>query len=114
MGRWRRWGGAEAVVHAHLALERLHAKCELRRPLAVVQVDAENCFGRLEWPTIRREMVNEVPELGPVVTWKHHGPSHVEYPDHSGVDDMIGVHSKARLTEVDLILVVGKIFHKNF
>ena len=49
----RQWGvgadgGAEGIIHADLALERIFLNGELPRALAKVQVDAENCFGRLE------------------------------------------------------------------
>jgi len=53
----------------------------LDKPIAIVQVDAENCFGRLEWDSIRAEVAAEVPELGPVVAWKHTHDSYVEQPD---------------------------------
>lgn len=54
----RQWGGgapggAEGTVHSHLALERMHFRGELPQALAVVQVDAVNCFGLLEWSEIR-------------------------------------------------------------
>ena len=70
----RQWGvgadgGAEGIAHAHLAIERLYQKGALPKPLAVVQVDAENCFGRLEWDSIRAEVAAEAPELGPMVAW---------------------------------------------
>ena len=71
-------GGAEGIIHAHMALERLYFKGELPQALLVVQVDAENCFGRVEWISIREEMLKEVPELGPVIAWKHRQESHVE------------------------------------
>ena len=71
-------GRAEGIIHAHLAIERLHFRGELPQPLAVIQVDAENCFGRIEWDTIREAAIGEVPELGPVVTWKHAQESYVE------------------------------------
>ena len=81
----RQWGvgadgGAEGIIHTHLALERLFFKGDLPRALAVLQVDAENCFGRLENDAIRAEMINEVPELGPAVAWKHRQTSYVEQP----------------------------------
>ena len=66
-GGWGAEGGAEGIVHARLALERLHQRGELPQPLAVIQVDAENCFGKLEWQAIRKEVIAEVLELGPLV-----------------------------------------------
>ena len=81
----RQWGvgadgGAEGIIHADLAVERIFANGELPHALAKVQVDAENCFGRLEWADIREEVLKEVPELGPVVAWKHRRVSYVEQP----------------------------------
>jgi hypothetical protein len=82
----RQWGvgadgGAEAIVHTHLAIERMFFGGMLDKPIAIVQVDADNCFGRLEWGSIRAEVAAEVPELGPVVAWKHTHDSYVEQPD---------------------------------
>ena len=79
----RQWGvgapgGAEGIAHTHLAIERLHAQGLLDQPLAVIQVDAENCFGRLEWDAIRKSVIDETPLLGGWVSWKHAQPSFVE------------------------------------
>lgn len=79
----RQWGvgatgGAEGIIHAHLALERLHISQELSQPIALIQVDAENCFGRLEWDSIREAVTSEAPELGGWIGWKHSQTSHVE------------------------------------
>ena len=69
------------IVHSHKALEQSLAG-ELLVALAAVQVDAENCFGLLEWGVIRKVVQEENPALAPIVAWKHTAPSYIE---HEGV-----------------------------
>ena len=52
----------------------------LESGLAAIHVDAQNCFGRLEWSQIRKGTAEQVPELGPLATWKHSMKFFVEQP----------------------------------
>ena len=53
----------------------------MESPLAVIQIDEENCFGRAEWTAVRKAMLEELPLLAPTTAWKHSIPSEVEQPD---------------------------------
>eukprot|EP00973_Karenia_brevis_P090652 12403553-Karenia_brevis.AAC.1 len=82
----RQWGvgaagGMEGIVHTHKTVEALYFDGELPETLAAVQVDAENCFGLLEWSEIRKTTLDEAPDLAAAVTWKHAQASFVEQPD---------------------------------
>jgi hypothetical protein len=82
----RQWGvgaegGMEGIIHTHKTVEALHFCGELLEPLLAIQVDAENCFGLLEWPEIRRAALEEAPDLAAAVSWKHAEVSFVEQPD---------------------------------
>eukprot|EP00973_Karenia_brevis_P080959 11230886-Karenia_brevis.AAC.1 len=82
----RQWGvgaegGAEGIVHTHKTIEELYELGQLPTPLAAVMVDAENCFGLLEWDSIRQAVQQETPNLAPAVAWKHSVDSFVEQPD---------------------------------
>ena len=75
----RQWGvgapgDSEAIAHCHLGLESLHRAGQLPRPMLVVQIDAENFFGSLEWDSIREALECEPPELAPATAWKHQSP----------------------------------------
>ncbi len=54
-------GGAEALVHFRDAWERAAAKTE--GAWAVIDVDLTNCFGSLEWASIREAAKTDVPGL---------------------------------------------------
>eukprot|EP00974_Lingulodinium_polyedra_P032020 3083849-Lingulodinium_polyedra.AAC.1 len=53
---------------------------KLRRALAVIQIDEENCFGRREWGSIRRAICNDYPGMGTWAAWKHAQHSYVNQP----------------------------------
>eukprot|EP00973_Karenia_brevis_P050497 7009208-Karenia_brevis.AAC.1 len=74
-------GGAEGIIHVHKTVEELFEEDLLTNHLAAVQVDAENCFGLLEWGSIRLAVQEDAPGLAPAVAWKHAVESHVEQPD---------------------------------
>ena len=72
----RQWGtrvtcGAEAVALAHLLIEDLWHQQLLDKPLAVIQVDPNNCFGRLEYTSIDAAVTQDHPAMAPFTLWKH-------------------------------------------
>ena len=74
-------GGAEALALFQQVVYELWKEGRLERPLARVKIDETNCFGRLEWPAIRRAVHEALPRHFPVTCWKHAAVSHVEQRD---------------------------------
>ncbi len=74
-------GGAEALALFQQVVYELWKEGRLERPLARVKIDETNCFGRLEWPAIRRAVYEALPRHFPVICWKHAAVSHVKQRD---------------------------------
>ena len=71
-------GGTEAMAIFHQQLYELWHAGALSRPLARIKVDEKNCFGMLEWPSVRKAAREGLPRHYAVASWKHQCPSHVE------------------------------------
>ena len=73
-------GGSEAIAIFQQSIYDLWKAGELDRPLARIKVDEKNCFGRLEWPSVRTATRKALPRHFAVASWKHHSMSQVEQP----------------------------------
>ena len=73
-------GGVEGLIHWHRLIDEAFTRGDLPRSIVILQIDANNCFGNLEWETLGHEIRANVPGLGPLVSWKHSTPSFVEQP----------------------------------
>ena len=78
-------GGAEALAIFQQVLHELWAGGRLEMPLARIKIDEKNCFGRLEWPAVRKAARDAMPRHFAVTCWKHQAVSGVEQ---AGVDPM--------------------------
>jgi hypothetical protein len=71
-------GGAEALGIFHQLVHDAWSDGLLRKPLARIKVDEQNCFGMLEWPAIRASVRETLPKHFPVTCMKHAQASAVE------------------------------------
>ena len=72
-------GGAEALVHARDLIES-GAKNGVHGPIAVIDVDLVNCFGRFEWTAVIGALEKLIPELVPWVKWATRCADRVRLP----------------------------------
>ena len=73
-------GGAEALAIFHQAVHHLWQSGQMQRPLARIKVDLKNCFGSLEWPSVRQAALQHLPRHHGVLCWKHGTESTVHIP----------------------------------
>ena len=71
-------GGAEALAIFHQLLFDAWEAGRLTKPLARIKVDEKNCFGSLEWESVRRACREFHPKHTAVAAWKHSSVSFVE------------------------------------
>jgi hypothetical protein len=73
-------GGTEAMAIFQQLLYDSWREGELTRPLARLKIDETNCFGMLEWQSIRKAARDALPRHYAVASWKHLSTSQVEQP----------------------------------
>ena len=71
-------GGAEALAIFHQLLFDAWKAGRLTKPLARIKVDEKNCFGSLEWESVRKASREFHPKHTAVAAWKHSSISFVE------------------------------------
>jgi hypothetical protein len=71
-------GGAEALAIFHQLVFAAWKAGRLTKPLARIKVDEKNCFGSLEWDSVRNASREFHPKHAAVAAWKHSGRSYVE------------------------------------
>eukprot|EP00973_Karenia_brevis_P018306 2512919-Karenia_brevis.AAC.1 len=71
-------GGAEALAIFHQLLYDMWSEGSLSRPMARIKVDEKNCFGSLEWDSVRQAARQYHPKHAAAVDWKHAAASFVE------------------------------------
>ena len=75
-------GGAEALAIFHQLMFDAWEAGLLTKPLARIKVDEKNCFGSLEWESVRRACREFHPKHTAVAAWKH---SRVFFVEQQGV-----------------------------
>ena len=81
----RQWGtgvsgGADAVARTHLRIGDMYGRGQLSQPIAIMQKDEDNCFGRKESARLREGVAQGYPALAPWASWKHLNGTHVHQP----------------------------------
>ena len=71
-------GGAEALAIFHQLLYESWKAGLLPVAVARIKVDEENCFGSLEWDSIRKALHEFHPKHASPAAWKHSSVSHIE------------------------------------
>ena len=71
-------GGTETMAIFHQLLHESWRAGEMTRPLARIKIDQKNCFGMLEWPSVRQATKDALPRHYAVAAWKHQSASEVE------------------------------------
>ena len=71
-------GGAETFAIFHQVLYDVWKAGLLLRPLARIKVDEKNCFGSLEWDSVRKATLEAHPRHAVVAAWKHAAVAYVE------------------------------------
>ena len=71
-------GGAEALAIFHQVVYEVWQAGLLTKPVARIKVDEKNCFGSLEWDSVRKAALEAHPKHAAVAAWKHAAVSYVE------------------------------------
>ena len=76
----------KAIVQVGKNVQDLFCQGKLASPMALVQTDWDNCFGKFERPYIRRCIREELPKHEASISWKHMHSSYVNH--HVGKNQM--------------------------
>jgi len=71
-------GGIEALALFHQLVYDEWSEGGVAAPLARIKVDEKNCFGMIEWKSVRDAARQMIPRHAAVASWKHSAASYVE------------------------------------